>query len=42
MSTGILDTDFARMQTIIVSDPTDNHLLLVVINMAALRRTEEE
>ena len=42
VSTGILDTDFARMQSIIVSDPTDNHLLLVVINMAALSRTEEE
>ena len=42
VSTGILDTDFARMQSIVVSDPTDNHLLLVVINMAALSRTEEE
>jgi uncharacterized coiled-coil protein SlyX len=42
VSTGILDTDFARMQSIIVSDPTDSHLLLVVINMAALSRTEEE
>ena len=42
ISTGILDTDFARMQSIVVSDPTDPHLLLVVINIAALSRKEAE
>ena len=41
-STGILDTDFVRMQSIVVSDPVDPHLLLVVINVAALSRTELE
>ena len=42
VSTGILDTDFARMQSIVVADPNDPHLLLVVINIAALSRKEEE
>ena len=41
-STGILDTDFVKMQSIVVSDPKDPHLLLVVINVAALSRTELE
>ena len=41
-STGILDTDFQKMQSIVVSDPADPHLLLVVINVAALSRREGE
>jgi hypothetical protein len=42
VSASTLDTDFAKMQSIIVSDPTDPHLLLVVINMAALNRKTVE
>ncbi len=42
VSTGILDTDFVRMQSIVVSDPSDPHQLMVVINVAALSRTELE
>ena len=42
VSTGVLDTDFARMQSIVVSDPLDPHLLLVVINVAALGRRNVE
>jgi len=42
MSAGILDTDFEKMQSIVVSDPSDPHLLLVVINAAALSRSELE
>ena len=41
-STGILDTDFMKMMSIVVSDPKDPHLLLVVINIAALSRKEGE
>jgi hypothetical protein len=39
-TTGKLDADFANMQSIVVSDPRDNHLLLVVVNMAALDQQE--
>ena len=42
VSTGLLDTDFAKMQSVVVSDPSDPHLLLVVINVAALSRREGE
>ena len=42
VSNGILDTDFIKMQSIVVSDPKDPHLLLVVVNVAALSRQEEE
>jgi len=42
VSTAILDPDFSRMQSIIVSDPLDPHLLLVVVNMAALSRRNLE
>ena len=42
VSTAILDPDFAHMQSIIVSDPTDPRLLLVVINMAAQSRRNLE
>ena len=42
VSTAILDPDFAHMQSIIVSDPSDPHLLLVVINMAAQSRRNLE
>ena len=41
-STGTFDTDFAKMQSVIVSDPKDPHLLLVVINVAALSRKNAE
>ncbi len=37
-STSVLDPDFVKMQSIIVSDPNDPHLLLVIINAAALSR----
>ena len=42
VSTAILDPDFAHMQSIIVSDPSDPHLLLVVVNMAAQSRRNLE
>ena len=42
VSSAVLDTDFVKMQSIVVSDPKDPHLLLVVINVAALSRREEE
>ena len=42
VSTAVLDPDFAHMQSIIVSDPSDPHLLLVVINMAAQSRRNLE
>jgi hypothetical protein len=42
VSTAILDPDFSRMQSIIVSDPRDPHLLLIVVNMAALGRRNLE
>ena len=38
VSTSILDADFIKMQSVIVSDPSDPHLLLVIINAAALSR----
>ena len=41
-STGLLDTDFMKMMSIVISDPMDPHLLLVVINIAALSRKEGE
>ena len=42
VSTAILDTNFAKMQSVVVSDPQDPHLLLVVINAAALNRRNVE
>jgi len=42
VSTAILDPDFSRMQSIIISDPKDPHLLLVVVNMAAVSRRNLE
>ncbi len=42
VSTSVLDPDFIKMQSIIVSDPSDPHLLLVIINAAALSREEVE
>ncbi len=42
VSTSVLDPDFIKMQSIIVSDPNDPHLLLVIINAAALSREEVE
>ena len=41
-STGLLDTDFMKMMSLVISDPKDPHLLLVVINIAALSRKEGE
>ena len=41
-STAVLDPDFAKMQSIVVSDPLDPTKLLVVINMAALGRKNLE
>ena len=41
-SDGLLDPDFIKMQSVIVADPNDAHLLLVVINVAALSRKEVE
>ena len=42
VSTATLDPDFAKMQSIVVSDPQDPSLLLVVVNMAALSRRSLE
>ena len=42
VSTALLDTNFAKMQSVVVSDPQDPHLLLVVINAAALNRRNVE
>jgi hypothetical protein len=42
VSYGKLDTDFAKMQSIIVSDPDDSRMLLVVINVAALSNKNVE
>ena len=42
VSTAVLDPDFSRMQSIVVSDPNDPSLLLVIINVAALSRQSVE
>ncbi len=42
VSVAILDTNFAKMQSVVVSDPQDPQLLLVVINAAALSRRNVE
>jgi hypothetical protein len=42
ISTAVLDPDFAKMQSIVVSDPNDPSMLLVVVNMAALGRRNLE
>jgi len=42
ISTAVLDPDFSKMQSIVVSDPNDPTKLLVVINMAALGRRNLE
>ena len=41
-STALLDPDFAKMQSIVVSDPADPTKLLVVVNLAALDRRNFE
>ena len=41
-STALLDPDFAKMQSIVVSDPNDPTKLLVVVNLAALDRKDLE
>jgi hypothetical protein len=38
VSTAMLDPDFAKMQSIVVSDPNDPRFLLVVVNVAAVSR----
>ena len=42
VSTAVLDPDFAKMQSIVISDPNDPSLLLVVVNVAALSRQNME
>ena len=42
VSTAVMDTDFVKMQSVVVADPQDPHLLLVVINAAALARRNTE
>jgi hypothetical protein len=42
VSTAVLDPDFSRMQSIVVSDPNNSSMLLVVVNMAALGRRNLE
>ena len=42
VSTAVLDPDFSKMQSIVVSDPDDPRLLLVVVNVAALSRQSLE
>jgi len=41
-SPAVLDPDFFKMQSVVVSDPNDPHLLLVVVNAAALNRNKVE
>ena len=41
-STALLDPDFAKMQSIVVSDPSDPSMLLIVVNLAALDRRDLE
>ena len=42
VSTAVLDPDFSKMQSIVVSDPNDPTMLLVVVNVAALGRRNLE
>ena len=42
VSTAVLDPDFSKMQSIVVSDPNDPSMLLVVVNVAALGRRNLE
>ncbi len=42
VSTALLDPDFSKMQSIVVSDPNDPSMLLVVVNVAALSRRNLE
>ena len=41
-TTALLDSDFAKMQSIVVSDPSDPTKLLVIVNLAALDRRDLE
>ena len=41
-STSLIDPNFSRMQSIVVSDPSDPRLLLVIINAAAQQRRSLE
>ncbi len=42
VSTAVIDPDFSKMQSIVVSDPADPTKLLVVVNVAALGRRNLE
>lgn len=42
VSTAVLDPDFSKMQSVVITDPNDNHLLLVVVNVAAISRSNLE
>ncbi len=37
VSSADLDTDFSKMQSIVVSDPNDPRLLLIIVNAAAIK-----
>ena len=39
ISSADLDTDFSKMQSIVVSDPNDPNLLLIIINAAAISKS---
>jgi hypothetical protein len=39
VSSADLDTDFSKMQSIVVSDPNDPRLLLVIVNAAAVSKS---
>jgi len=41
-SEGVLDADFLKMQSVIVSDPSDPKMLIVIINVAALSQKSSE
>jgi len=42
VSSAVLDPNFSRMNSIVLSDPKDNSYLLVVVNAAAVSRTNLE
>ncbi len=39
ISSADLDTDFSKMQSVVVSDPNDPKLLLVIVNAAAISKS---
>jgi hypothetical protein len=42
VSSADLDTDFSKMQSIVVSDPNDPRLLLIIVNAAAISKSTTE